>query len=116
MDNIYILSDMAILSRIGNHMRSSRLKQNITQQSLADAAGVSLSSLKKIEKGEIGSFDSLLRVMRTLGKLDVLQPLVDEEQMSPSEYYELVHSANTKRQRQRAAGKINNASKEDTGW
>ena len=48
-----MLSDVAILSRIGNHMRSARLRQNITQQSLADAAGVSLSSLKKIEKGEI---------------------------------------------------------------
>lgn len=116
MDDIYMLSDVAILGRIGNQMRSARLRQNITQQSLADAAGVSLSSLKKIEKGEIGSFESLLRVMRTLGKLDVLQPLVDEEQMSPSEYYELVHSANTKRQRQRAVGKINNTSKEDTEW
>ena len=116
MDDIYMLSDVTILSRIGNHMRTVRLKQNITQQSLADAAGVSLSSLKKIEKGEIGTFDSLLRVMRTLGKLDVLQPLVDEEQMSPSEYYDLVHSANTKHQRQRAAGKINNTRKEGVEW
>ena len=116
MDDIYMLSDVTILSRIGNHMRTVRLKQNITQQSLADAAGVSLSSLKKIEKGEIGTFDSLLRVMRTLGKLDVLQPLVDEEQMSPSEYYDLVHSANTKHKRQRAAGKINNTSNEGVEW
>ena len=30
---------------------------------------VSLSSIKKIEKGEIRSFDSLLRMLRTLGKL-----------------------------------------------
>ena len=117
MDDIYMLSDVAILGWIGNHMRSARLKQNITQKSLADAAGVSLSSLKKIEKGEICSCDSLLRVMRTLGKLDILQPLVDEEQMSPSEYYELVHSMNTKHQRKRAVGKINNnTSKEDAGW
>ena len=116
MDDIYMLSDVAILGRIGNHMRSARLKQNITQKSLADAAGVSLSSLKKIEKGEICSCDSLLRVMRTLGKLDVLQPLVEEEQMSPSEYYELVHSVNIKHQRKRAVGKINHTSKEDAEW
>lgn len=116
MDDIYMLSDVAILGRIGDHMRSARLKQNITQQSLADAAGVSLSSLKKIEKGEIGSCDSLLRVMRTLGKLDVLQPLVDEEQMSPSEYYNLIQSYTTKHQRQRAVGRLNNASKEESEW
>ena len=116
MDDIYMLSDMIICERIGGRMRQVRLKQNITQQSLAEATGVSLSSLKKIEKGEICSCDSLLRVMRTLGKLDVLQPLVEEEQMSPSEYYELMHSVNTKHQRKRAVGKINNTSKEDAEW
>ena len=103
MDNIYMLADSIILNRIGSHLKAVRLRQNITQQSLADAAGVSLSSLKKIEKGEIGSFDSLLRVLRTLGKLDVLQPLVEEEQLSPSEYYELVHSIKSRRQRKRAS-------------
>lgn len=107
MDDIYMLADAIILNRIGNHLKTVRLKQNITQQSLADGAGVSLSSLKKIEKGEIGSFDSLLRVLRTLGKLDVLQPLVDEEQLSPSEYYELVHSIKAKNQRKRASRQIN---------
>ena len=116
MDDIYMLADAIILNRIGNHMKTARLKQNITQQSLADAAGVSLSSLKKIEKGEIGSFDSLLRVLRTLGKLDVLQPLVDEEQLSPSEYYELVQSNAAKHQRQRAVGRLNNTNKEESEW
>ena len=104
MNNIYMLADTAICERIGDRLKQTRLKQNITQQSLADDANVSLSSIKKIEKGEIGSFDSLLRVLRTLGLLNVLQPLVDEEQLSPSEYYNLVHSTE-KKSRKRAAGK-----------
>ena len=116
MDDIYMLADALILHRIGHHLKTARLKQNITQQSLADAAGVSLSSLKKIEKGEIGSFDSLLRVLRTLGKLDVLLPLVDEEQLSPSEYYHLVQSNTARHQRQRAVGRLNNTKKEDSTW
>ena len=69
MDDIYMLTDMAILVRIGENLKSARLKQNITQQSLSEAANVSLSTVKKIEKGEIRSFDSLLRMLRTLGKL-----------------------------------------------
>ncbi len=116
MDDIYMLADAIILSRIGSHLKTVRLRQNITQQSLANAAGVSLSSVKKIEKGEIGSFDSLLRILRTLGKLDVLQPLVDDEQLSPSEYYDLVQSNATKHQRQRAAGRLNKTDKEDSVW
>jgi len=116
MDDIYMLADAIIRNRIGNHLKSLRLKQNITQESLADAADVSLSSLKKIEKGEIGSFDSLLRMLRTLGELDVLQPLVDEEQLSPSEYYELAQSKAAKHQRQRAVGRLNNTNKEESAW
>ena len=116
MDNIYMLADTIILHRIGNHLKTVRLRQNITQQSLADAAGLSVSSLKKIEKGEIGSFDSLLRILRTLGKLDILQPLVDEEQLSPNEYYNLVQSHTTKHQRRRAVRRLNNINREDPAW
>ncbi len=116
MDNIYVLADAVIQNKIGCHLKAARLKQNITQQSLAEAAGISLSSLKKIEKGEIGSFDSLLRVLRTLGKLDVLQPLIDEEQISPSEYYNLVHSAGKRHQRKRAAGRLNSTDREESEW
>jgi transcriptional regulator with XRE-family HTH domain len=115
MVDIYMLSDAMILAKIGERLKSVRLKQNITQQTLAEESGVSLSSVKKIEKGEIGSFDSLLRVLRTLGKLDVLQPLVEEEQMSPSEYYEMVNKAG-KSQRKRAAAKSVKKNKEEQVW
>ena len=110
-----MLADAAICQKIGGRLKQARLKQNITQQSLAEAADVSLSSIKKIENGEIGSFESLLRVLRILGMLAVLQPLVEEEQLSPSEYYNLVHSAKAKT-RQRAVGKIAKVEKEDSEW
>ena len=115
MEDVYMLSDGMIQSKIGERLKAVRLKQNITQQALAEESGVSLSSVKKIEKGEIGSFDSLLRVLRTLGKLDVLLPLVEEEQLSPSEYYELVNKA-SKAQRKRAAGKSTKKDKEEQVW
>lgn len=115
MEDIYALSDVMILSRIGEWIKATRLKQNITQGQLSDESMVSLSSIKKIEKGEISSFDSLLRVMRVLGLLDVLQPLVEKEQLSPSEYYELLHSSG-KKQRKRAAGKPRKTDKEELSW
>ena len=106
MDDIYMLADTIIFNRIGGNLKAARLKQNILNQAWL-MRQISLSSLKKIEKGEIGSFNSLLRVLRTLGKLDVFQPLVDEEQLSPSEYYELVHSIKAKHQRKRASRQFN---------
>ena len=115
MDNIYMLSDATIFSKIGAKINNLRLRQNITQKSLAEAADISLSSVKKIEKGEIKSFDSLLRVLRVLGKLDVFQPLIDDELLSPGEYYELINSAQRK-SRKRATGKLTKNKKEKSEW
>ena len=103
MEDIYILTDVAIRRRLGENLKGVRLKQNITQQRLADEAGLSLSTVKKLEKGEIGSFDAFLRVLRTLGRLDVLSPLVEEPQLSPNEYYELVQKAGTHRRKRATA-------------
>ncbi len=115
--NIYSLTDSVIQQRIGEKLKTLRLRQNITQANLAADAQVSLSSVKKIEKGEIGSFDSLIRVMRVLGKLDVLQQLIEEE-MSPNEYYEFVNSKKRKSRQRAAATKKNNNSNnnEDSEW
>lgn len=110
-----MMSDAIILTKIGERLRALRLKQNITQMSLADESNVSLSVIKNIEKGEIRSFDAFLRLLRTLGQLEVLLPLVEEQQLSPNEYYELTQKAEA-HQRKRATGKISNAGKEDTGW
>ena len=110
-----MLADTVIFERMAKRIRETRLKQNITQQSLAQEAGVSLSTLKNIEKGEIGSFDSLLRLLRTLGLLEVLLPLIEEERLSPNEYYQMVQSSSN-HQRKRASGKIKMNNKETAEW
>lgn len=90
------------------------MRRNITQQSLAEASSISLSSVKKVENGEIGSFDTLLRILRTLGLLESISALFEEEQLSPSEYNEIVSKAK-KQTRKRAAGKLK-VNKEGSEW
>ncbi len=114
MDDIYSLSDIQIQKKIGEKFKAVRLKQNITQDSLAEFASISRSSVQKVENGEIKSFDTFLRIMRTLGLLDEFSHLCDEEQMSPNEYYEMVNSLK-KRRRKRAVGKIKKC-KEEAEW
>ncbi len=99
MEDIYSLSDTQIQKKIGEKVKTVRLKQNITQDSLAKSSSISLSSVKKVEAGKIGSFDTLLRILRTLGMLDELSHLCEEEQMSPSEYYDFVYSLKKKRRK-----------------
>lgn len=102
-ENIYMLSDGEIRRRMGQKIRHMRLRQNFTQASLAEQAQVSLTTLKKIEKGDISYFDSLMRVLRVLGELDVFSTLIKEEEMSPNEYFEFVEAIK-KKQRKRASG------------
>ena len=111
MNDIYSLSDAQLRMCIG---RKIRLKRNITQSSLAEAASISLSSVKKVENGEIGAFDTLLRILRTLGMLESISSLIEEEQLSPSEYYEIVNKSK-KKTRRRAVGKLN-IDKEESEW
>ncbi len=115
MDDIYILSDQEIRKRVGEKLKAARLKQNITQHSLSEASCVPVSTLKRIESGEIGSFDAFLRIMRTLGLLDSLSPLVEEERMSPAEYWDFMNKSQGRR-RKRAAGTIKTQKKEGTEW
>ena len=114
MDDIYTLSDTQLSKRIGGKLKAIRLKRNITQQSLAEASSISLSSVKKVENGEIGSFDTLLRILRTLGMLESISALFEEDELSPSEYYEMVNKAK-KQSRKRAAGKLK-VIKEESEW
>lgn len=113
-----MLADSEICRRIGKKIRYLRLRQNITQMSLAEQSQISVSSVKKIENGEIGSFDSLMRVLRILGELDIFSPLLKEEDMSPNEYLEFVE-ANKKKQRKRAKSTSNTNttfSQEESEW
>ena len=47
---------------IGERLKTTRLKQNITQDSLAASSSISRSSVQNIEAGEIKSFDAFLRI------------------------------------------------------
>ena len=115
LDNIYILTDIELCNRIATKIKTVRLKQNMSQAELADKSGVSISTIKRMEDGEVKNFESLIRILRTLGKLDIFVPLVEEEQLSPNEYYELASKASRPR-RKRASKGYTKGNKEESGW
>lgn len=115
LDNIYILTDIELYNRIAAKIKMVRLKQNMSQAELADKSGVSISTIKRMEAGEVKNFESLIRILRTLGKLDIFVPLVEEEQLSPNEYYELASKTN-KHKRKRASKGYTKENKEESEW
>lgn len=87
----------------------------MSQGELASKSGVSVSTIKRIEDGDVKTVESLIRILRTLGKLDVFIPLVEEDSLSPNEYYELVNKS-SKHKRKRASIVSKTDNKEESEW
>jgi transcriptional regulator with XRE-family HTH domain len=83
------LSNTAIVQEIGKRIKAYRLKKKLTQQALAERAGVSLFTVAQIEKGKPASIASLLPVLRVLRLLDNLELLFPEIGISPIELMKL---------------------------
>ena len=92
------LSDPEILAEIGRRLRRYRLQQNLTQASLARDAGIGTRTLRNVENGGDTQLVTVLRILRSLGRLDALDAFLPRPGVSPME---LLRSGG--RQRRRAS-------------
>ena len=95
----YSLSDSAIEAEIGARIRALRLRRNVTQQALAEAAGLSATAIKGLESGR-GRLSTLIAVLRELSALDHLDQFIPEITVSP-----LQLARRRGKKRQRASGR-----------
>lgn len=84
----YFSSNNALLVQIGLKVKSRRIAANLTQKQLSEQAGVALSAVGNIEKGQNSSLLTLIQVLRTIKSLDLLEPFFREEEISPIAYAE----------------------------
>lgn len=79
------LNDSAVLEELGQRLARTRLERNLSQERLATEAGVSKATIERLEAGEPVRSTSLIRVLRSLGRLEALDPLLPEPLPSPIE-------------------------------
>jgi transcriptional regulator with XRE-family HTH domain len=109
--DFYSMTDKGIETEIGRRIRSLRLRRNLTQQDVAEAAALSLNTIKALEAGK-GKLASLIAVLRELGALDELDNLIPEAPISP-----LQLAKQQGKVRQRASGKrVKESGKEKPEW
>ncbi|AGX88392.1 XRE family transcriptional regulator [Candidatus Symbiobacter mobilis CR] len=66
------------LAKLGGDLRRARLRRRWTQQSLAERAGVSLNTVKRMESGDPRmQWQMLARVLVVYGDIDKLHDLLD---------------------------------------
>ncbi|MEX2194491.1 MAG: helix-turn-helix transcriptional regulator [Thermoleophilaceae bacterium] len=92
-------TDDTILAELGSRLAATRLERNLSQAQLAVEAGVSKSTVERLEDGEPASLASFIRVLRALGLADGLERIVPEPLPSPIEQLKLQG-----RRRRRASG------------
>lgn len=64
-----------ILQTLGQRIRAQRLAQGLTQNELAQMAGLSLGALRKLESTGQSSLETLIRVVQALGLVQELEDL-----------------------------------------
>jgi len=109
-NNWVSLSDKALAEHIGTFVKHHRLEQNKTQDALANVAGISRSTLSLLERGETVTLATLIRVLRVLDQLHIMENFTVPKTISP---LALVKQEKEKRQRARAKKE---EGKEESTW
>ncbi len=106
------MTDKSLLETIGYFIQSHRLNQNKSQNQVANAAGISRSTLSLLERGEKVRIDSLIQVLRVLDLLHIMDVFKIENQISPIAYAKLKH----KTRKKASPNSSNLTNEEDLGW
>ena len=83
------MTDRAIVKEIGNRIKKQRLLKNYSQNELAERAGISISTLQKLEYGTPSSIKTLIQVLRALKEIEHLNNFIPEPGPSPIELQKL---------------------------
>ena len=104
-------STEAALRAVGARIAQLRLARNLTQASLAQESGTSISSIKRLEAGGNTSLETLLRVLGALGLADRLLDALPDPSVRPIERVKLGG-----RERRRASGTAETPPASEWAW
>lgn len=80
MQDWYLLTDREILLEIGVRMKAIRISKNMTQQMLAERAGLNRTTIRDLETGKPLNLLSLIQVLRSMEMLSFLNELPGPDQ------------------------------------
>lgn len=78
-------TDAEIIAELGRRHKGMRIAAGMTQAEQAERAGVTRSTVQRFERGATIQLDSLIKLLRTLDRVDALELVFPEELRSPLE-------------------------------
>ena len=109
--DMYSVQDTLVV--LGEQVESYRLSRLIKQDELAKMAGISRSTLARMESGKGGTLDTLARVLKALDLNDRIFTLLPKADISP---FDLFGATSKKRQRVRDAQNTNESHTKPWQW
>ncbi len=95
------LTDESLFKLIGERLARLRLMKNLTQQQLAEQAGLGLRTVQRLELGAAATqLSGFMRVCRVLGLVGNLETFIPQPAVSP-----MAQLKQAGRKRQRATGR-----------
>lgn len=82
-------TEAEISQELGHRIAQQRIKKNITQAELASRAAVSISTIKRLEKGEGATLGNFIRVLNSLGLVNDLSQIAVKPTFSIQEFEEM---------------------------
>lgn len=104
------MPEATTLTELGQRAQQYRVGMNMTQVELAKHAGVSRSTVERLESGSSVQFDKLLRILRALRLSSNLDQLIPEAGIRP------IQLADSKVETRRRAYKRRSDSGKEQAW
>lgn len=78
-------TDDEVVAALRERCRRERLRQNITQDELADRAGLGVATVRRFERDDDASpgLETFVRILRVLGALEALEQILPERPLDP---------------------------------
>ena len=111
--NFYGMSDKAILRELGRRVKQRRLAKNLTQQSLAEMAGVNRMTIVNLEQGKTATILTFVQVLHALDGLDGLENFLPELGPSP---LQVAGMKGKKRQKASGGSRKSSRDNEESTW
>lgn len=109
--NIYGMSDRAILREIGRRLKRKRLEKNVSQQKLAELAGLNRTTIGEAERGTPFGVLTLVQILRALNALEEIDSFLPDPGISPLQLAKMKG-----KERRRASPHTADSDKGDVHW
>jgi len=89
LNSIYSKTDFEILKEFAKMLKQRRINNNLTQQELADAIGISMNHLSRIERTGKTTLAILIAISRKLKLLQQLLDVYKNPELTPIQKFEI---------------------------